>query len=215
MKRLIPLFSLLIVLAGVFAYSVNADSTITVPVPEKAMQNKQVTLSLRIPPNTEALTQKPMPKLKSRSSLIVWDSNPTPKVPVNDESYEIISRFASKGWVKGKGPKHLATKRNLDRYYMIRVFEDIIANIIEVAQAPNIVRKIRTLNLQATDIEDLRRMLAKFQKDFYMFGINCKKVDQDLLMFQEKIKTAKTGVLKVIKVEGTADGSTIIHLNVD
>jgi hypothetical protein len=215
MKRLIPLFSFAIILAAVFAFSVNADSTITIPVPDKVAQDKKVTLSLRIPPNTEALTQKPMPKLKSRSSLIVWNNNPTPKVPVNDEVYEIMERFLSKGWIKGLGPRNLAKKRPLDRIYVIRVLEEVVNNVLEVAQAPNIIRKIRTLNLQATDVEDLRRMLAKYNKDFFMFGMNTKKVDQDLLMFQEKIKTAKTGVLKVIKVEGTADGSTIIHLNVD
>ncbi|HPW60035.1 MAG TPA: hypothetical protein PLK58_15405, partial [Candidatus Rifleibacterium sp.] len=70
-------------------------------------------------------------------------------------------------------------------------------------------------NLTTSDIEDLRRLIKRFEKDLIVFGTNTKKVDKDLLMLQEKFKTSRQGILKVLRVEGADDGATVIHLSVD
>ncbi|MBF0499486.1 MAG: hypothetical protein HQM09_05110 [Candidatus Riflebacteria bacterium] len=216
MKRiLIPLFLFCISIV-VFAFNVSADSTITIPMPERAAADKQVTISLRIPPNTEPLTGKePRPKVVSRSSLIVWDANPSPKIPVNDELNAIFEKFAGKGWIKGNATLAIINNRPMDKITAIRVLQHLIANILEIAQSPDMVRTIRKSNLVASDIEDLRRMIARFSKELVAYCEPVKKVDKDLLMLQERFKTAKSGVLKVIKVEGAEDGGTVIHLTVD
>ncbi len=215
MKRIVIPVIFFAFLAGAFALSVKADSTITVPVPEKVLEGKSVTLSLRIPPNTEPLTKEKPPKLVSRTSTIFWDSNPSPKLAVNDEIHVVFAKFNDKGWVKGHAARGILSMNLLDKYYAIRVLDHIVDNILDIAQASNLTRVVRKINLSATDIEDLRRMTARFSKELGMFGKNMKKVDKDLLMLQEQIKKAKTGILKVIKVEGMGDGSTIIHMNVD
>lgn len=217
MRRvLVTTFSFLLLLMF-FVFSVNADSTITIPVPEKAAMNKQVVLSLRIPPNTDPVTQKDAkPKMESRRSLIMWDSNPTPKIPANDEFYAVARKFLDKGWVKGGAAKGiLASRHGVDKYQGVRVIQHIIDNILEIGLSPNVTRTVRKSNLVASDIEDLRRMLAKYSKELTMFGENVKKDDKDLLMLQDRYKTAKSGILKVIKVEGVEDGGTVIHLSVD
>ena len=215
MKRIILPIGFICLVAAIFAMSVNADSTITIPIPEKAIEGKQVTLSLRIPPNTDPLTRKTAPKITSRSATYLWDANPSPKLASNDEAVLIFRKFNNKGWVKGNSAKGIINMSNMDKIYAIRVLDHIIDNVLDVAQAPNFIRAIRKINLESTDIDDLRRMVARFSKDLIMFGKNVKKVDKDLLMIQEQLKKGKSGVLKVIKVEGAGDGSTIIHLNVD
>jgi len=216
MKRYLVLAIFFAALVGSFALTVNADSTITIPVPEKATRSKEVVLSLKIPPNTEAVvTKEPRPKLQSRSSLILWDSNPVPIIPVHDEFNVVLEKFNQKGWVKGHAAKTIITLKPMQKYHAVRVLQHILNNIIEIAQSPNMVRTIRKTNLVASDIEDLRRMVAKYNRELTMFGESVKKVDKDLLMLQERYKTAKSGVLKVIKVEGVEDGGTVIHLGVD
>ena len=45
---------------------------------------------------------------------------------------------------------------------------------------------------------------------------NPQKIDKDLFVIQERMKkNQQQGILKVIKVEGTDDGATIIHMSVD
>ncbi|MFZ2959271.1 MAG: hypothetical protein WA705_20485 [Candidatus Ozemobacteraceae bacterium] len=216
MKRvLVPVFSFCGLIA-VFALTAHADSTITIPMPERAAADKQVTISLRIPPNTEPLTGKePRPKVVSRSSLITWNSNPSPKIPLTDELNVIFEKFLDKGWIKGNATKAIVRCRPMDKITAVRVLQHIIGNVIEIAQSPDMVRTIRKSNLVASDIEDVRRMTARFSKELTVYGEQVKKVDKDLLMLQERFKTAKSGVLKVIKVEGVEDGGTIIHLTVD
>lgn len=217
MRRvLVTTFSFVLLLMH-FVYSVNADSTITIPVPEKAAMNKQVVLSLRIPPNTDPVTQKDAkPKMESRRSLIMWNSNPTPKIPPSDEFYAVTRKFMDKGWVKGGAAKGILNMSGgVDKYHGVRVLQHIVDNVLEIGLSPNVTRTVRKSNLVASDIEDLRRMVAKFSKELTMYGENIKRVDKDLLMLQDRYKTAKSGILKVIKVEGVDDGGTVIHLAVD
>jgi hypothetical protein len=215
MKRHLFPLSVIGLAMMVAVLNVSADSTITIPVPDKAVSNKEITLSLRIPPNTEPLTQEKRKKLQSRSSTIVWNANPAPKLPIADELYVVFDKFHGKGWIKGHSAKSSLVTRPITRYTAIRILEHIIDNILDFAAAPNLTRVIRKSNLVSTDIDDLRRMGARYNKELLMYGKNMKKVDKDLLMLQEQLKKAKSGILRVIKVEGVHDGSTIIHLNVD
>lgn len=215
LKLLVP-FGVVGVLAGVFSYSVNADSTITIPVPERAAADKSVTLSLRIPPNTEPVTgPKEKLKLSSTRSLVQWNSNPSPKIEKNDELLTIIETINDKGWLKTYTSRNNAKLRPMDKYIGVRLVEEMARSIIEIGQSPNVTRVIRKCNLTASDIEDVRRMVQRFSNELVMFGVNPKFYDKDLLMLQERFKTAKSGVLKVIKVEGQDDGGTVIHLSVD
>ncbi|HNX74282.1 MAG TPA: hypothetical protein PLM07_09965 [Candidatus Rifleibacterium sp.] len=214
LRTLVP-FGMMVALAGVFTFSVKADSTITIPVPQE-IQDKQVTLSLRIPPNTEPLTRnQARPKLDSRRSMVVWNSNPSPKIADNDEIHTVFSTFLQKGWIKTQTSRGVARMRPLDKYYAVRLIQHISENVIEIAQAPNFGQVIKKCNLTTSDIEDLRRMIKRFEKDLVVFGTNTKKVDKDLLMLQERFKTSRQGILRVLRVEGADDGATVIHLSVD
>ena len=214
-RFLVPL-SLLMLWAGMFAMTVQADSTITIPVPHDVERGKNVTLSLRIPPPTEPVTRKiTRPKLASRKSLIIWNSNPSPKMKKNDEFFRITQRFMRKGWVKSYSARTILNMRPLDVLHAIRALENINDCVIEVAQAPNFTRILRKINLTTSDIQDLRRLNKRFERDLRKFGHNTKLIDKDLLMLQERMKKARQGILKVIRVEGEGDGSTVIHLTVD
>lgn len=216
MKRFLLSIGFLGLMGLICVLTVNADSTITIPVPEKAAIDRKVTLSLKIPPNTDPLiTKKGRNKLTSRSSLVMWDNNPSPKIPITDEIYPILDRFNEKGWVKGLSAQPILKQRPIPKLFGVRLLEKLIDLILDFAQSPNMVRSIRKSNLTATDIEDLRRMTNRFAKELSMSGKNVKRVDKDLLMLQEQIKKAKAGILQVIKVEGTDDGGTVIHLNVE
>lgn len=215
LKLLVP-FGMVGILAGIFSYTVNADSTITIPVPERACSDKSVTLSLRIPPNTEPVTA-PREKLKMSStrSLVKWNANPFPMIDKNDELLTIIDNINSKGWLKTYTARNNAKLRPMDKYIGVRLVDDMAKAIIEIGQSPNVTRVIRKSNLTTSDIEDVRRMVQRFSTDLVMFGVNPKNYDKDLLMLQERYKTAKSGVLKVIRVEDQEDGATVIHLSVD
>jgi len=107
LRALVP-FGAMVFLAGVFTFSVKADSTISIPMPQD-IKDKQVTISLRIPPNTEPLTRdQSKPKLSSKRSMVVWNDNPSPKLPNNDEAYGIFTNFLKKGWVKSVAAKGIA-----------------------------------------------------------------------------------------------------------
>ena len=214
LRPIVPL-GMMVALAGIFTYSVSADSTITIPVPQE-IRDKQVTLSLRIPPNTEPLTRdQSRPKLNSKKSMIVWNSNPSPKLADNDEAHTIFNTFLQKGWVKTQTSRGVVRMRPMDKYYAIRLVQHISESVIEIAQAPNFGQIVKKCNLTTSDIEDLRRLIKRFEKDLIVFGTNTKKVDNDLLMLQEKFKTSRQGILKVLRVEGADDGATVIHLSVD
>lgn len=214
LKALVPL-GIMAVLAGVFTFSVSADSTITIPVPED-IKDKQVTISLRIPPNTEPLKRdQSRPTMTSRRSLIVWNSNPSPKIANNDEVHAFFNNFLRKGWINNQASRALIRVRPLDKYYAIRVLQHITNNVTEIGLAPNFGYTVKNCNLTVSDIEDLRRMIKRFDKELIMFGHNVTKIDKDLLVLQERFKKARQGILRVLRVEGGDDGGTIIHLSVD
>lgn len=214
LRMLLPL-GLMLILAGVFTYNVSADSTISIPVPEN-IKDKQVTISLRIPPNTEPLNRKQdRPKLSSRNSLIYWKGNPSPKLDSRDEIHRIFATFNKKGWVKNHSTRSLLLIQPMDRFFAIRTLMHVTDSVIEIAQAPNFGQIVKKCNLTTSDIEDLRRMVKRFEKDLIKFGTNPNKIDRDLLMIQERFKKARQGILKVLRVEGADDGSTLIHLTVD
>ncbi|GAB4269492.1 MAG: hypothetical protein Kow0029_05510 [Candidatus Rifleibacteriota bacterium] len=214
LRILLP-FGFMFLLAGVFTYNVSADSTISIPVPEN-IKDKQVTISLRIPPNTEPLNRKQTkPKLVSKNSLVYWQSNPSPKIDNNDEIHKIFETFMKKGWVKSQANRAVLKMRPMDKYLAVRAIQGISNNVLEIAQAPNFARLIQKCNLTTSDIEDLRRMVKRFEKELIIFGTNPAKLDKDLLMIQERFKKARQGILKVLRVEGADDGSTVIHLTVD
>lgn len=214
LRALVP-FGAMVVLAGVFTYSVKADSTISIPMPQD-IKDKQVTISLRIPPNTEPLTRnQAKPKISSKRSMVVWNDNPSPKLPNNDEAYGIFNNFLKKGWVKSVAAKGIVRMRPMDKFYAVRLLQHIAENVIEIGMAPNFHQIVKKCNLTTSDIEDLRRMVKRFEKDMITFGTNTKKVDKDLLVLQEGFKKARQGILRVLRVEGGDDGGTVIHLSVD
>jgi ribosomal protein L11 len=214
LRFLLPL-SAMIILGACYNYTASADSTISIPVPE-SIKDKQVTISLRIPPNTQPLNRKQKrPKLSSRKSLIVWHSNPSPKLKNNDEFHSIVRTFKKKGWIKSNTIREITRMRPLDKYYAVRVLQHIAGSVIEIGQARNFTRVIRKCNLTPSDIQDLRRMIKRFEKNLVIFGANPRKLDKDLLLLQERFKKSRQGILKVLRVEGADDGSTIIHLSVD
>lgn len=214
LKALVPL-GIMAVLAGIFTFSVSADSTITIPVPED-IKDKQVTLSLRIPPNTEPLKRdQSRPTLSSKRSLIIWNNNPSPKIDNNDEIHAVFNNFLRKGWFKNNASRSLVRVRPMDKYYAIRLLQNLTENVIEIGMAPNFAQVTKKCNLTVSDIEDLRRMLKRYEKDLIIFGMNVTKSDKDLLMLQERFKKARQGILKVLRVEGGEDGDTIIHLSVE
>ena len=214
LRFLFPL-GIIIAISAVFSSNVSADSTISIPVPA-SMRNKQVSITLRIPPNTQPLNQKTLkPRLKSRHSLITWNSNPSPKIARNDELRQIFRTFLKKGWVKSGSARMIATSRTLDKYLAVRLIQSITNNVIEIGQARDFSRVIRKCNLTPSDIQDLRRMIKRFEKELIVYGNNPKLIDKDLLMLQERMKKSRQGILKVLRVEGVDDGSTVIHLTVD
>ena len=215
MKRLVLFSAAMLGLAGVFAWNVSADSTLSIPLPDKAMQSKEVTLTLRIPPNTQPVTKGAKLKMVSRNALYTWDANPVPNMANSDELLEVLRKFDEKGWVKGMSRRTLVKMRPMTKYHGITLIQHVVNNILEIGQSPNVVRTIRKSNLQASDIEDLRRMVAKYSADLKVFNMNVTKEDKDLLMLQEQYKTAKSGIMKVIKVEGMGDGSTVIQLHME
>ncbi|PKL40322.1 MAG: hypothetical protein CVV41_19870 [Candidatus Riflebacteria bacterium HGW-Riflebacteria-1] len=214
LRTLVPL-GIMAVLAGVFSYSVSADSTISIPMPQD-IKDKQVTISLRIPPNTEPLKRdQSRPTMTSRRSLIHWNSNPSPKIPDTDEIHAIFNNFLRKGWVKNQTARNIVRMRPMDKYYGVRLLQHITDNVTEIGLAPNFGQVVKRCNLTVSDIEDLRRMLKRFEKDLILFGHNVAKIDKDLLTLQERFKQSRQGILKVLRVEGGEDGGTVIHLSVD
>ncbi|HAE37014.1 MAG TPA: hypothetical protein DCG57_00055 [Candidatus Riflebacteria bacterium] len=214
LRTLVPL-GIMAVLAGVFSYSVSADSTISIPMPQD-IKDKQVTISLRIPPNTEPLKRdQSRPTMTSRRSLIHWNSNPSPKIPDTDEIHAIFNNFLRKGWVKNQTARNIVRMRPMDKYYGVRLLQHITDNVTEIGLAPNFGQVVKRCNLTVSDIEDLRRMLKRFEKDLILFGHNVTKIDKDLLTLQERFKQSRQGILKVLRVEGGDDGGTVIHLSVD
>lgn len=204
------------VLALIFAYSVQADSTITIPVPKEAAMNKKVTLSLRIPPRTEPLTIEDKPvKMESKRSLIMWNSKPLPLITKNDEYFPIVQTFVDKGWVKSESARETFKVSKMDKYMAVQILDSIVTSVLEILESRDVSRLVRKVNLNASDIEDLRRLVQRFNVEFIMYGLNPTKYDKDLLQLQERIKNARQGILKVIKVEGVEDGGTIIHLGVE
>ncbi len=103
----------------------------------------------------------------------------------------------------------------MDKYLAVRALQHLTNNVLEIAQAPNFGRVIKKCNLTTSDIEDLRRMIKRFERDLIRFGSNPLSLDKDLLMLQERFKKSRQGILKVLRVEGADDGSTLIHLTVD
>ncbi len=202
-------------MAGAFAYSVSADSTVTVPMPPGNGKTRGVTMTLRIPPNTEAITEEKLKRPTSRSGLIVWDPDPYPKIPMHDEYYEIVHRFSKKGWVKGASAQLIAGMRPVNRYQAVRLIEHILNNVLDLGRQKDLVKAMRISNINPTDIDDLRRMVNKFAKDLAYYGRKLKKDDKELLMISDNMKKSRTGVMRVIKVEGQGDGGTVIHLQVD
>jgi hypothetical protein len=214
LRALIP-FGILCILAGIFAFSANADSTITIPIP-KDYPDRKVTLSLRIPAQTEPLTRKDQLKPAINSNrIIVWNSQPSPKLDNDDEILAIFTNMNRKGWVKTLSARASATMRPLDKYHAIQLLIHICNNIIEIGQSANFNNIIKRVNLTSSDVEDVRRMVKRFERDLILFGSNPKKIDKDLLIIQERLKKNTSGILKVIRVEGTEDGATVIHMTVD
>ncbi|OIP24159.1 hypothetical protein AUK22_09050 [bacterium CG2_30_54_10] len=222
MTRLIPgarvwvPLACIFLFAVVFEYTVHADSTITIPIPEDAAKSKKVTLSLRIPPKTEPLTNENKPvKMESKRSLIMWNSNPLPVVPQNDEYFTIMKVFLDKGWIKGFSARETLSTQKVDKYLAVQILEGVITSVLEILESRDVSRLVRKVNLNVSDIEDLRRLLQRFNVEFIMYGLNPTKFDKDLLQLQERIKNARQGILKVIRVEDAEDGGTVIHLGVE
>ena len=201
------------ILACIFTFTVNADSTITLPVTD----SRQFKLILRIPPDTEPLTreQRNKPLLK-KNRIGVWYDKPFLALDGNDEMIKICRRYMDKGWVKILSDRAILRNKSIPLFLAIRIMMNIIENIIEIGKIPNLQRAIKRCNLTVSDIEDIRRMLKRFENEVVMFGGNPNNLDKDLLVIQESFKEArKEGILKVIKVEGKDDGSTLIHLSVE
>ena len=214
LKVLIP-FGAFMLCAGIFTFSVNADSTITIPVP-KDYPNRKVTLSLRIPTQTEPLTRKEQMKPAiANNRIYVWDSNPCPKLSNDDEIHAIFDNFKKNGWITGSIHRTQVNLRPMEKYYAIRVVMHIYENIMKLGKAKNFNNAIKKAKLTASDVEDLRRMIKRFSKELVLFTAKPTKMDKDLLIIQEHLKKDTSGMLKVIKVEGTEDGATIIHMTVD
>lgn len=201
------------ILACLYTYTVSADSTITIPVTDK----RQVTLSLKIPPKTEPITREELKTAPIRSNLVgKWDDNPSPKIDANDEFLTICRTFVRKGWSQRDVNKIIVSKSNPDKYFMMGVFQGILESVVEIGKAKNFTRTIKKCNLTVSDIEDLRRMIKRFEYDLIRFGSNPALLDKDLLVIQESLKASRQqGILRVIKVEGTDEGSTLIHLSVE
>ncbi|MBQ2594277.1 MAG: hypothetical protein II567_13485 [Candidatus Riflebacteria bacterium] len=216
LKALIP-FGILCVLAGIFSFSANADSTITIPISvPKDYPDRKVTLSLRIPAQTEPLTRKEQLKPAVTSNrIIVWNSQPCPKLANDDEIHAIFARMDKKGWVKTLSNQSSVRMRPLEKYYAIQLLIHICNNVIEFGQSPNFNNSVKRVNLTSSDVEDLRRMLKRFEREIVLFCGNPQKMDKDLLIIQERLKKNNQGILRVIKVEGTEDGATVIHMTVD
>ena len=215
-KALIP-FGILCLLAGIFSFTASADSTITIPIQvPKDYPDRKVKLSLRIPPNAEPLTRKDQAKPAINSNrIIIWDSNPAPKIADDDELYSIFARMYKKGWIKALSARNAYRSRPLDKYHAFQILLNICDSIIEVGQAPNFTNAAKKINLTASDIEDVRRMVKRFERDLFLFGALPKNIDKDLLTIQELLKKNSEGIIRVIRVEGTPDGATIIHMTVD
>jgi len=109
----------------------------------------------------------------------------------------------------------IARSRNINKYMAVRLIQAITKNVIEIGQTRDFGRVIRKVNLTPSDIQDLRRMVKRFERELIVFGDNPKLVDKDLLMLQERMKKSRQGILKVLRVEGADDGATIIHLTVE
>ncbi|EKD83485.1 MAG: hypothetical protein ACD_39C00643G0002, partial [uncultured bacterium] len=183
LRALVPL-GIMAVLAGVFTYSVSADSTISIPMPED-IKDKQVTISLRIPPNTEPLKRdQTKPTMTSRRSLIIWNSNPSPKIAKNDEIHDVFKNFLRKGWIKNQTARNIVSMNPMDKYYAVRLLQHITDNVTEIGLAPNFGQVVKRCNLTVSDVEDLRRMIKRFEKDLILFGHNVTKIDKDLLTLQ-------------------------------
>jgi len=172
-------------------------------------------LTLRIPPNTEPITEQKLKRPSSQSGLIIWDPDPYPKIPLHDEYYDIVHRFQKKGWVKGASSNIIADMHPVDRYEAVRLIEHILKNVLDLGKQKDLVRAMRVSNINPTDIDDLRRMCNKFAKELAYYGRKLKKDDKELLMISDNMKKSRTGVMRVIKVEGQGDGSTVIHLQLD
>ncbi len=214
LRRVLP-FACGALLVTILTCNVKADSIITIPVP-KDMKDRQVTLSLRIPPHTEPINREHLnvPPLKT-NRIGTWHDNPSPKLDKNDELREVFNVYLRKGWIKNDISRTIARMDPLDRYYAIRLLQSLTDNVLTLGRAKNFNHVLKRCNLTTSDIEDLRRMVKRFERDLVVFGSNPKNIDRDLLVLQEKFKASTQGILKVIRVEGVDDGSTLIHLSVD
>ena len=171
---------------------------------------------MRIPTQTEPLTRKEQMKPAiANNRIYVWDSNPCPKLSNDDEIHAIFDNFKKNGWITGSIHRTQVNLRPMEKYYAIRVVMHIYENIMKLGKAKNFNNAIKKAKLTASDVEDLRRMIKRFSKELVLFTAKPTKMDKDLLIIQEHLKKDTSGMLKVIKVEGTEDGATIIHMTVD
>ena len=136
LKTLVP-FSILCVIAGIFSFSANADSTITIPIP-KNNPDRKVTLSLRVPAKTEPLNRKEdtRPALTT-NRIVLWDDKPIVKIDKDDEFVEILSRMYRKGWLKKESSKIALRSKDVDKYSGVLALIDVCNNIIKIGRAKN------------------------------------------------------------------------------
>lgn len=216
LKALIP-FGTMILLAGVFTFVASADSTISIPVDIPVNNpDRNVTLSLKIPANTQPLTRKEQMQPAIQSNRIhIWNSTPLVRLSNDDEIHGIFSNLNRKGWVKSNLTRHAISLRPVEKCFAVRSLIDISNNVVDIGRAKNFNQAVKKVNLTASDVEDLRRMVKRFEIDIVMFGGNPKKLDKDLLVIQESLRKQRQNILKVLKVEGNDDGSTIIHMTID
>ena len=216
LKAMIP-FGILCVLAAIFSFTASADSTITIPIEvPKDYPDRKVTMSLKIPAQTEPLTRKDQLKPAiATNRIIIWDSKPVPVIANDDELISVFNNMRRKGWVKTFSAKSVLDNKPIGKYHAIQVLLHICENIIEIGKSKNFNNIIKKVNLTPSDVEDVRRMVKRFEREFVLYGANPKKIDKDLLLIQERLKKNSEGILRVIKVEGTEDGTTLIHMRID
>ncbi|NLM17745.1 MAG: hypothetical protein GX221_08530 [Candidatus Riflebacteria bacterium] len=211
------LLALMIIVSALSTFSTaRADSTITLPLPE-GMKADQFTMTLKLPAHTE-----PIPKsvteqkaLTPRNRIINWNPTPFKKINPKDEMYSVVGRMARKGYITRQISLTKLRSGNMTEYDLVYLMEDLNKNLMKLCQSKNLNKMARNLNITVSDIEDVRRINQNYSGILKNMRVNVDYYDSELLKLQEFLRARKKNILRVIKVEDDADGSTLIHLSVD
>jgi hypothetical protein len=172
--------------------------------------SKEMTLTLKVPEKLEPIQTR----VEARKNYFpYWDRHPLVQVDPKDEAYEILRNFAKKKLIKGAVVKTLLVRgKPIEKYFLVDVVTEVVRNLISMKNSSDYERFMRKTGLLATEVDDLMRLMDRYEKELTWKGISVKKTRELMSTVMNDLKETQRGIVKVVRVEGQKDGSTVLHL---